>query len=387
DRVVEFNGVPISSYDQLGRLIRANLDAEARITVERDGATVPLTPVHTVVTAVADTLDPSRSIQAGWLGVGPKTELVKGGPADVLADMWLQTKQSVVALVQFPMKVWHVVVNMVTGQPRDLFDPISIVGASTVAGQVVASSEVTTGEKVATFASLLASVNLFLALFNFVPLPPLDGGHIAGALYEWLRRRAAQLFRRPDPGFFDTARLLPIAYGVGGLLLLTGAIEQTYGSGRYDRLSGLMRRDRLVAVGFALGLFSLVGLPPTSGLWGKVGLMQAAAGADAGVAAALIGAVIVASIASLMALIRLWREVFWGPPMETYAPDDPEFGRAPRTHLPDGVRVPVGLAAPGLALIGVSVLMFAFAGVLYPVAAAAGDALADVTPYVAAVLG
>lgn len=174
---------------------------------------------------------------------------------------------------------------------------------------------------------------------------------------------------------------------VGGLLLLTGAIEQTYGSGRYDRLSGLMRRDRLVAVGFALGLFSLVGLPPTSGLWGKVGLMQAAAGADAGVAAALIGAVIVASIASLMALIRLWREVFWGPPMETYAPDDPEFGRAPRTHLPDGVRVPVGLAAPGLALIGVSVLMFAFAGVLYPVAAAAGDALADVTPYVAAVLG
>jgi membrane-associated protease RseP (regulator of RpoE activity) len=224
DRVVEFNGVPISSYDQLGRLIRANLDAEARITVERDGATVPLTPVHTVVTAVADTLDPSRSIQAGWLGVGPKTELVKGGPADVLADMWLQTKQSVVALVQFPMKVWHVVVNMVTGQPRDLFDPISIVGASTVAGQVVASSAVTTGEKVATFASLLASVNLFLALFNFVPLPPLDGGHIAGALYEWLRRRAAQLFRRPDPGFFDTARLLPIAYGVGGLLLLSGLV-------------------------------------------------------------------------------------------------------------------------------------------------------------------
>ena len=46
DRVVEFNGVPISSYDQLGRLIRANLDAEARITVERDGATVPVSYTH-----------------------------------------------------------------------------------------------------------------------------------------------------------------------------------------------------------------------------------------------------------------------------------------------------------------------------------------------------
>ncbi|WP_342373309.1 monovalent cation/H+ antiporter subunit D family protein [Propioniciclava soli] len=173
---------------------------------------------------------------------------------------------------------------------------------------------------------------------------------------------------------------------VGGLLLLTGAIEQTYGSGRYDRLSGLMRRDRVVAVGFALGLFSLVGLPPTSGLWGKVGLMRAAAEADAGVAAALIGAVILASIASLMALTRLWREVFWGAPMDSYSPDDPEFGRAPRTALPDGVRVPLGLAAPGLALIAVSVALFVFAGVFYPVAADAGVALADATAYAEAVL-
>ena len=33
---------------------------------------------------------------------------------------------------------------------------------------------------------LLGSVNLFVALFNFIPLLPLDGGHIAGALYEAL---------------------------------------------------------------------------------------------------------------------------------------------------------------------------------------------------------
>jgi len=103
-----------------------------------------------------------------------------------------------------------------------VYDPISILGASTVAGQVVASGEVTLPEKVATFATLLASVNLFLALFNFVPLPPLDGGHIAGALYEWARRKVAKLFGRRDPGFFDTAKLLPVAYAVGALLLLSG---------------------------------------------------------------------------------------------------------------------------------------------------------------------
>lgn len=222
DRVTSFNGVPVDSYSQLSALIRANLDKEARLVVDRAGATVELVPVHTVITGVADNLDPERRISAGWLGVSPEFELVRGGPGQVLSDMWTMSQQSAVALVQFPVKVWNVVVGMVTGQPRSLYDPISILGASTVAGQVVASAEVTLPEKVATFTSLLASVNLFLALFNFIPLPPLDGGHIAGALYEWVRRTGAKVFKRRPYGFFDTARLLPVAYAVGALLLLSG---------------------------------------------------------------------------------------------------------------------------------------------------------------------
>ncbi len=222
--MVSFNGTPITSYAQLSGLIRANRDAEARIVVERDGALVDLTPVHTVVTALPDTLDPSNRVQGGWLGVSPQTQLVRGGPVDVLGDMWTMTQQSAVALVQFPLKVWHVVWGLVTGQPRSVYDPISIVGASTVAGQVVASGEVGLPQKAATFFSLLAAVNLFLALFNFIPLPPLDGGHIAGALYEWLRRTGARLFGRRDPGFFDTAKLLPVAYAVGALLLVSGVV-------------------------------------------------------------------------------------------------------------------------------------------------------------------
>ena len=222
DTVTGFNGVPVDSYAQLSAMIRANLDGEARLVVERAGAQVELAPVQTVITGVADNLDPSRRISAGWLGVSPQFELVRGGPVQVLGDMWTMTQQSVVALVQFPAKVWNVVVGMVTGQPRSLYDPISILGASTVAGQVVASDQVSMPDKLVTFTSLLASVNLFLALFNFVPLPPLDGGHIAGALYEWLRRQGAKLFKRRPYGFFDTARLLPVAYAVGGLLLLSG---------------------------------------------------------------------------------------------------------------------------------------------------------------------
>ncbi|MGI3783393.1 MAG: site-2 protease family protein, partial [Janthinobacterium lividum] len=78
--------------------------------------------------------------------------------------------------------------------------------------------------KAAALFTVLGSVNLFVALFNFVPLLPLDGGHIAGALYEAVRRRLAALFRRPDPGFVDTARMLPVAYVVGSLIAVSGAV-------------------------------------------------------------------------------------------------------------------------------------------------------------------
>lgn len=222
DRVVSFNGIAISSYNQLSDLIRANMDGSATFVVERQGQQVTLPTVHTVVNTLPDKLDPSHSVTAGWMGLSPQQALVKGGPGDVLSDMWTMTQQSVVALVQFPVKVWNVVADLASGKPRSVYDPVSIVGASQVAGEVATSDQLPLAQKAASFLTLLASVNLFLALFNFVPLPPLDGGHIAGAIYEWVRRRSASWFRRPDPGYFDTAKLLPIAYGVGGLLLISG---------------------------------------------------------------------------------------------------------------------------------------------------------------------
>ena len=224
DRVVSFNGIAIDSYAQLSALIRANLDGPAALTVERGGQMVELTPVHTIINGVADNWDPGRRIAAGWLGVGPEQVLTTGGPAVVVSDMMTLTGQSLVALVQFPAKLWNVVVDLVTGAPRDIYGPMSIVGASRVAGEIIASDAVTWQSKAVMFASLLASVNLFLAVFNLVPLPPLDGGHMAGALWEWLRRQVARLRKQPDPGPFDTARLLPWAYGVGALLLLSGVV-------------------------------------------------------------------------------------------------------------------------------------------------------------------
>ena len=71
---------------------------------------------------------------------------------------------------------------------------------------------------------LIAGFNFFIGMFNFIPLLPLDGGHIAGALWEALRRSWAQLWGRPDPGYVDVAKLLPIAYVVAVAMLIMGVV-------------------------------------------------------------------------------------------------------------------------------------------------------------------
>jgi membrane-associated protease RseP (regulator of RpoE activity) len=67
-------------------------------------------------------------------------------------------------------------------------------------------------------------LNIALFVFNMIPLLPLDGGHIAGALYESIRRGFAKLRRKPDPGPFDTARLMPLTLVVVVLLISMSAL-------------------------------------------------------------------------------------------------------------------------------------------------------------------
>ncbi|MDR1852918.1 MAG: site-2 protease family protein [Propionibacteriaceae bacterium] len=221
DKIVSFNGTQISSQPQLSGLIQANRDGEARISVERGGSTVELTPVHTRL--VSREYSDGTVQELGYLGFTAQVGRFSKGPGYTLEQMWDMTTASVEALVRLPVSAYEAVADTVSGQQRDPnTSPMSIVGASVVAGDVAASPDYDPGVKVAMFASLLGSLNLFLAIFNLVPLPPLDGGHIAAAIYEWLKRKGAKLLGRPDPGYFDTAKVLPITFVVGGILLVLG---------------------------------------------------------------------------------------------------------------------------------------------------------------------
>ncbi len=224
DRVVSFNGTEVSSWDQFSSLIRANEDGAATIVVERDGRRVTTTTNTTVSPRPGTGADAARITEVGFLGVVPTVVLERQGPGFVVATMGDYTWSTLQALGDLPVKVYGVARAALGLQERAQDSPMSVVGASRVAGEVASTDTIPVQDRFFSLLMLLGGINLFVGMFNFVPLLPLDGGHIAGALYEAVRRGLARVLRRPDPGYFDTAKLLPVAYVMASVILVMSVV-------------------------------------------------------------------------------------------------------------------------------------------------------------------
>ncbi|NYD42379.1 M50 family metallopeptidase [Nocardioides panaciterrulae] len=225
DVITSFNGTKVTGWDQLRALIRGNSDGRAVIGYRRDGKELSGTTSTTVEARPTSNTDMTLH-QVGFLGVSPTTHEVvtKGGPLFTLQQMGTMTVTTVKALATLPVKVWGVAEAIAGVHPRSIDSPVSIVGGGRMAGETVSAQGFPLAEKAVFLASLIGGFNFFIGMFNFVPLLPLDGGHIAGALWEALRRGLARLRRRPDPGYVDVAKLLPIAYAVAACLLVMGVV-------------------------------------------------------------------------------------------------------------------------------------------------------------------
>jgi membrane-associated protease RseP (regulator of RpoE activity) len=223
DRIVAINGTTVSSWDQVQELIRGNDDGRIVLDLERDASPIRVS-TNTTVTAVPVAGDAERMTEAGFLGVRPETELGSGGPLYTIDQMGTMTVDTVQRIGTLPVEVWGVGLAVVGLEERSPDSPVSIVGGGRIAGETAAHAEFPLQDKLVLLLMLIAGFNLFIGMFNFIPLLPLDGGHIAGALWEGLRRGVARLTGRPDPGHVDVARLLPVAYVVAGAMLVMGVV-------------------------------------------------------------------------------------------------------------------------------------------------------------------
>ncbi|MFD7918559.1 M50 family metallopeptidase [Streptomyces sp. NPDC059740] len=221
DRITAFDGRKVPDWGTLQSRIR-DTTGPATITVERDGHSRTL-HADLIRNKVAKTdghgnyVD-GKYVTAGFLGFTPASGVVRqsfGQSVDRMTGMVEQGVQSIVDLPEKIPDLWNAAFN---GGERKPDSPMGVVGAARVGGEVF-SLHIPPVQRVATMLFLVAGFNLSLFLFNMLPLLPLDGGHIAGALWEALRRNLARVFRRPDPGPFDVAKLMPVAYVVAGVFV------------------------------------------------------------------------------------------------------------------------------------------------------------------------
>ncbi|MET8982847.1 site-2 protease family protein [Streptomyces sp. NPDC004539] len=222
DKIVSFDGVRTEKWDSLSDLIRASADKTVPIVVQRDGKEVTL-QAKIAENQVAKKDSSGQIVQgeyvtAGFLGFSAATGIVQQDFGDSVTWMGDRVGEAADSIVALPGKIPALWDAAFDGGKREADSPMGVVGAARVGGEIF-TLDIPPSQQLAMALMLVAGFNLSLFLFNMLPLLPLDGGHIAGALWESLRRNLAKLLRRPDPGPFDVAKLMPLAYVVAGVFI------------------------------------------------------------------------------------------------------------------------------------------------------------------------
>lgn len=229
DRIVSVGGVAVEEWSDAQQAIRERADETVGIVVDRpvgeDGSTTETVTLSAhLMESERPTLDSTRDdvkyTTVGFLGVSPVVTGYErediGGAVAWVGGFTVTMAEAVAGIPQKMVGVWDAAFG---GGERDPEGPVGIVGAGRIGGEIASLDAVPAEAKIASFVMLLASFNMAIALFNLIPLLPLDGGHVAGALWEGIKRGWARLTQRPVPRPVDVAKALPLAYGMAAVLV------------------------------------------------------------------------------------------------------------------------------------------------------------------------
>lgn len=219
DKITAVDGEKLESFVALRDYVMARPGETITLSVVRGSENLEIA----VPVATASRLDSSgNEVTVGAIGVSNAPVVIEPSSATesfVVANhyMGFLMGETVKGVAAFPGKIPGVAASIFGGE-REVDSPVSVVGASRVGGELAERS------MWSSFFLLLANLNLFLAVFNLIPLPPLDGGHIAVVLYEKVRDFIRRLRGLPAAGPADYQKLMPLTMAVAALLVGVGVI-------------------------------------------------------------------------------------------------------------------------------------------------------------------
>jgi membrane-associated protease RseP (regulator of RpoE activity) len=217
DKIIAVGGRQVTTWHQLtSQIVAHKPGTSVAFTISRDGRQF---------TKDITLAELKWRKKGGFLGIEPVPLFVSISPVAALGATASQFGKVVTASVDG--------VGKLPSEIPQLFSPnrakngggvTSVVGVGEATGQVVSASGVSWAQKIAFILLIIASVNIFVGLFNLLPFLPLDGGKLAVVLFEWIRSSLARLFRRPDPGPVDMQRLIPLSVGFLFVFVCLGAL-------------------------------------------------------------------------------------------------------------------------------------------------------------------
>lgn len=231
DTIVSVDGVELGSWVELTSYVAARPEQALRLVVDRadEHVAIALTPAprERIVTddagsPVLDAAGQPVTETVGFMGVFATSERTRQPflAGTRLTGQYLAATLPVIATL--PVQVWDIAAAALTGQERDASGVMGIVGVGRAAGDIAAADVEGYGfvEKLADMLMLLGGLNLALFAFNMIPLVPLDGGHIASAIWQGIKNGWTRMRKAGMPRPVDVARMMPLAYGVFAILIV-----------------------------------------------------------------------------------------------------------------------------------------------------------------------
>jgi multicomponent Na+:H+ antiporter subunit D len=161
------------------------------------------------------------------------------------------------------------------------------------------------------------------------------------------------------------------------LFLVSGVTGFLQGSYDLKKMGGLYRTRPVLAALFLIPALSLAGIPPLSGFFAKVGLVQAGLAAKQYL---LVGVSLGVSLLTLFSMMKIWNEAFWKPAPAVHMP-------VAETEITAGTANLTAWLMP-IALLAFVTLVISFgSGGFFALALKAGEQLLDPLSYSRAVLG